>query len=650
MANTYSVGTVAVTNGSKTVTITGGLFISINVKAGDQIGIAGGLLNAIDTLTDATHLELVRAWDGATGAGLTYIVWHMPSGWGDRVELNEAVAENIRLLGLGIPFTAEQLAAANAAAASAEASMVSASQSEAYAEIAAGTATDKAAQATAAIDIVVPAKDIVVAEAAAANADADRAELARDGALAGGTIYPDLATGRAAVADNAYFKVLGSGDVSFRLYKRLTAGTQVLVMDQPSAFAISSKIAFETGFGLLFSIIDSARRRSWVEAAGDGGPTDWTMSHLFRRIDEKRFLPTLQSAPGILAAITDSNGLLTDVTLDGKTGQIADWVMARWAARLAPLLELDALDVPVYPWPHKRGSTMTIKGSDTYLRGEEVLPIFPDMTRIAGWGSSTMAGLFSRLQTWAASLGATYFNGAQGGEYADATTARLGSHPALLSVAGGQIPASGSVVVTASNMVPDNSLKPFTGTWNGVAGTLSSTATVISFARTTAGTAVPVENGLPFLPDLGGEHRADFTILNIGKNTLSNPDGTSADVIKRTHEAFAWLSPQVKRVVVLGQFVDWDTPAVSTIRTKILETNAALKLRYGPQFVDVLGYITSPQVWIDTGITPTAEDLAQQALGNKPPSLSIDKGHFNDAGYTAVANLIAAAVAALGYY
>jgi hypothetical protein len=126
MANTYSSGTVSVTTGSKTVTISGGLSISINMKPGDFIAIEGGLPNAIETLTDATHFDLVRPFDGASDPAASYIVIHMPSGWGDRVELNEQTAENIRRLGMGIP-TQEAIDAAIAAS---------------------GVATTKAAEAT----------------------------------------------------------------------------------------------------------------------------------------------------------------------------------------------------------------------------------------------------------------------------------------------------------------------------------------------------------------------------------------------------------------------------------------------------------------------------------------------------------------------
>jgi hypothetical protein len=113
-------------------------------------------------------------------------------------------------------------------------------------------------QAEAARDIAVPAKDAAVAAKDLSVAAKAAAELARDAALAGGTVYPDVATGRAAssatTGPDSYFKVLGSGAISFRLYQRLTSSTQSLVMEQPSADALEivdgrlSGAAVFTGF------------------------------------------------------------------------------------------------------------------------------------------------------------------------------------------------------------------------------------------------------------------------------------------------------------------------------------------------------------------------------------------------------------------
>lgn len=59
----------------------------------------------------------------------------------------------------------------------------------------------------------------------------------------------------------------------------------------------------------------------------------------------------------------------------------------------------------------------------------------------------------------------------------------------------------------------------------------------------------------------------------------------------------------------------------------------------------------SAQIWTDTSVTPTSEDLAAQRLGTLPPSLSDDQGrHLSPAGYEAVGvHLVKPRLARLGW-
>lgn len=68
----------------------------------------------------------------------------------------------------------------------------------------------------------------------------DTAILARDAAMVGAVTYPDEASGRAAVTDGEYFKVIGSGDVAAREYRRTNASASVLVAEYPSVSRINS--------------------------------------------------------------------------------------------------------------------------------------------------------------------------------------------------------------------------------------------------------------------------------------------------------------------------------------------------------------------------------------------------------------------------
>jgi lysophospholipase L1-like esterase len=224
----------------------------------------------------------------------------------------------------------------------------------------------------------------------------------------------------------------------------------------------------------------------------------------------------------------------------------------------------------------------------------------------------------------------------------------------MLGFPSGTIPASGAVTVTVDEMELNAGMS-FAGVVAGVAGTLSSDGTVFTFTRASAGDEVGLAGTAEFTPDLGTQHAARTTILNIGKNdlpyALTAGRPTAQVVNERTDQAFDYLAPLRKRVLVLNHFQNTNTAAESAQRVRIQEVNAAIAARYGRLALDMAGYLASSQVWADTGITPTSEDLAQQALGNKPPSLSGDNLHMNTAGYTAVRDhLIAPRIAELGWY
>lgn len=74
----YTTGTVAVTNGDETVTGSSTAWASTNVKAGSYIFIVG-VPYEVASLTDATHLELVKKYEGSTASGLSYKVGDVPN-------------------------------------------------------------------------------------------------------------------------------------------------------------------------------------------------------------------------------------------------------------------------------------------------------------------------------------------------------------------------------------------------------------------------------------------------------------------------------------------------------------------------------------------------------------------------------------------
>lgn len=286
-----------------------------------------------------------------------------------------------------------------------------------------------------------------------------------------------------------------------------------------------------------------------------------------------------------------------------------------------------------------------------YYPGSDIYPAKTDMKAWSGWGSSSMGGIATEISARAKELGVNYYNGGQGGEKSDHIAARLGSIPAKLTFPSDKIPASGSVDITSSNLSTSASLRAYNGWVTALDGTkvygkISSTATVITFNRLTAGTEVAVSKDVVFIPEEGPKHRGEVGFLWMGKNNINDPDKVLSD----THTSYEYFVPLVKNVIVMGHFMNGDQPAITSTRTNLLRVNAELKSRYGNAYFDVQDYLTSSAIWTDTGITPTAKDLSEQAIGNKPPSISFDSGHMNAAGYIAVSKRLKAHIIALGWY
>ncbi|AIX99761.1 hypothetical protein ART_0163 [Arthrobacter sp. PAMC 25486] len=381
------------------------------------------------------------------------------------------------------------------------------------------------------------------------------------------------------------------------------------------------------GDGHLFVATDRTSRETWIGARReDGGPTDLSLWHMQNRLGIHQ-----HADASVSWAVLDAAWRYTEMQLNND-GNVPDEVLRRWASRMGAAT----------------GSGLAV--GDRYVNSDSSLsPVFPDVKNITIWGSSSAERIGTALAAALAGTGATFHNEGKGAETSQHISARLGSVPASLTVSGGSIPASGAVTVTAANMPNSAEMKPFTGTLNGVRGTLSSTSTVFSFTRTTAGAATPVTSGTAFIPIVGTASRQHVTLLWTGKNNLSGA-GSAPLVTDQTHAAFNYLSPLVKRVLVLGHFVDTAQTSGSTQWTNVRTVNAALAALYGDLFLDVDAYLCSPQLWVDTGISPTPTDLQHQADGIKPPSIAHDSGHMNAAGYTSVSALIRTKLISLGWY
>ena len=308
------------------------------------------------------------------------------------------------------------------------------------------------------------------------------------------------------------------------------------------------------------------------------------------------------------------------------------------------------------------GGDSTFSSGDRYIdENGDVMPIFPDSTKMSAWGSSSLVQYnadlnFSAMVNEIGIL--NWRNEGKGGESSFQTAARFGGVPFTLIFPNDIIPASGSVDVTCTQLPSNfrnNYLKTFSGTASGVAGTLSWASTTLRFTRATAGDAVSVSGGVDFIPTLPDSYRDGVVLLWMYKNDLifdedANPEINMDIIFDNVVKTFKHVSTFNKRCVVIGVFAN-SSYTVVVQKTRLYEMNARMRGYFGDLYCDVQDYMCSSQIWIDSGITPTSADLTMQANGLKATSLSADSQHLNETAHKAIVeNVIKTKLISLGWY
>lgn len=308
------------------------------------------------------------------------------------------------------------------------------------------------------------------------------------------------------------------------------------------------------------------------------------------------------------------------------------------------------------------GGDSVLSPGDRYVNSDgDLVPLIPDTKKMSAWGSSSLvvSGGSANFAAMASELGIEDWNNqGQPGESSFQSAARFGGAPFTLNFPGNVIPASGAVNVTCTQL-PSNFrnsfMKSFSGTAEGVLGTLSWSSTTLRFTRAAAGSAVPVAGGVDFIPTLPESYRDGVVILWMYKNDITydevaNPEVNEDVTFNNVVKTFKHLTALAKRCLVLGAFND-SSYSNPIRKTRLESLNNRMRGYFGDLYCDTQDYICSEQIWSDTGITPTASDLAMQAQGYKAASLSADSAHLNSVANNAVVrNIIKPKLISLGWY
>lgn len=266
----------------------------------------------------------------------------------------------------------------------------------------------------------------------------------------------------------------------------------------------------------------------------------------------------------------------------------------------------------------------------------------------SGWAAYT-AALGALLGRSAATEGIS-------GQQSVDISARQGGKPPLATVAGGFLPASGSVAVTILG-----GIRPLRSTGavsrpailGGVAGTLSTTdgGVTYSWSRTTPGLAVPIPAaGSPLV--MGTQHRDKLPLFlaprnDIGKSTADNVyRATVPEIIDRYEAMVEWGAPSGRFLVL--SMLPWSDEAPEGTAARVA-VNTALRDRFPQFWLDWAAWLQTDAAFTAAGITKTAQDTTDISNGVTPTSFRVDTGHLNAAGYTAANALIALAVPSRGW-
>ncbi len=261
--------------------------------------------------------------------------------------------------------------------------------------------------------------------------------------------------------------------------------------------------------------------------------------------------------------------------------------------------------------------------------------------------------------------GATVYNMGVGGETAETIAARQGAVDILIKKAV-TIPRSGSVEIEiegsdGGNIVPRDVTK---GGWNpcsinGVKGRLDVTVDTTKWPRTLSsakftraeeGEEKAVSAGdklITSAADTIGDINIIFTGTNYGWSSSDAvgkaifTDDAEINSLIRIIKSQAQRSNNPDKYVVIG-LTAWGEDDLSYLDRKMEDA-------FGEHFLNLRKIISDNQTLLNHNITPTEADIEDISNGNIPSSLITDGTHFNNIGYSIVAEVVYDKLIELGY-
>lgn len=264
-----------------------------------------------------------------------------------------------------------------------------------------------------------------------------------------------------------------------------------------------------------------------------------------------------------------------------------------------------------------------------------------DSNRLTLFGDSQVASSATSWDNVVTTLldGTTISNRGFGGDNSQASFLRNGFIKPKFRIVGGTIPASGSVEVTTSMKLDLRDRTIGAGTLAGVGGTLSYAAGVVTFARTTSGTAVAASGWHQWNSTINTA--ALYMLLWIGGNDFNEvrlgQERSIADHIIGAYRYFVALCLKEGRTPIIAGVTNRLAAGAGTEGfAEVQLINRWLRRMFPDIFLDVQAYYSERAIY-DAGLTPTQADLDAIAAGAIPPQLfEADGIHLIPAAHTAI--------------
>lgn len=235
-----------------------------------------------------------------------------------------------------------------------------------------------------------------------------------------------------------------------------------------------------------------------------------------------------------------------------------------------------------------------------------------------------------------------------GGQDAIRISARMNGIATLVTLANNEIPASGSVAITAIDppllTTPATTAARTRKCWvSGIYGTLSKdTSNAYSFARDEPGDAVKLFGNTVVTIDNSDLQKRTQVIWS-GTNSSFDTVEARQSIIDCYDAQIAAIKTVEKRFLVLSPIKPVTFVAGSDTYNNMILMHTALKKKYKDRYVDVWSMLV-------TSYDPSnAQDVIDFNNGVIPSSKRSDSTHLNDAGYLLVAQSVAAKLNQFGW-